>query len=63
MKKRNQDLERLLTVKEVAHVMAMCERTVRRRIKSGDLPAVRDGRLLRVRPIDLRTFQLQRMMQ
>jgi excisionase family DNA binding protein len=63
MKKPNQDLERLLTVREVAHVLAICERTVRRRIKSGDLPAVRDGRLLRVRPIDLRSFQLRKMLQ
>ena len=62
MKMSNQDLERLLTVKEVAHIWAMCERTVRRRIKDGHLRAVRDGRLLRVRPIDLRTFQIQKML-
>ena len=42
--KKPADLERLLTVAEVAEVMGTCERTVRRRIASGDLPALRDGR-------------------
>ena len=41
--------ERLLTIKEVAKIQQTCERTVRRRIASGELPAIRDGRLIRVR--------------
>ena len=61
--KKPADLERLLTVAEVAEVMGTCERTVRRRIDSGDLPALRDGRLLRVRPSDLRAYQLQRLLR
>lgn len=57
------DFERLLTVAEVASVMGTCERTVRRRIKSGDLPALRDGRQLRIRPSDLRTYHLERLIR
>ena len=61
--KKPADLERLLSVAEVAEVMGICERTVRRRIASGDLPALRDGRALRVRPSDLRAYQLQRLLR
>ena len=53
--------ERLLTIREVAAIQRTCERTVRRRIAAGELPAVRDGRLLRVRARDLRLYQLQRL--
>ena len=53
--------ERLLTIKEVAKIQQTCERTVRRRIASGELPALRDGRLIRVRARDLRAYQLQRL--
>jgi excisionase family DNA binding protein len=62
MKKPN-DLERLLTVAEVAEDLNACERTIRRRIASGALPALRDGRLLRVRPSDLRCYQFQRLLR
>ena len=48
--------EPLLTVEETAVVLNTSTKTVRRRIRAGELPAVRDGRLLRVRPIDLRTY-------
>jgi excisionase family DNA binding protein len=54
--------ERLLTIKEVAQIQQTCERTIRRRIASGELPAIRDGRLIRVRPRDLRVYQLQRLL-
>jgi excisionase family DNA binding protein len=53
--------DRLLTIQDVAEIQKICERTVRRRIAAGELPAVRDGRLLRVRARDLRLYQLQRL--
>jgi excisionase family DNA binding protein len=62
MTKFNDPHEPLLTVKEVAEIQRICERTVRRRIASGELPAIRDGRLLRVRPRDLRAYQLRRLL-
>ena len=61
MTKQHYDLERLLTVKEVAHLENTCERTIRRRIASGELPAIRYGRQLRVRPRDLQNYRLQRL--
>jgi len=61
MTNRHGDLERLLTVKEVAHLENTCTRTVRRRIASGDLPAIRYGRQLRVRPRDLQISRLRRL--
>jgi len=49
-------LEPLLTLKEVAVALDASIKTVRRRIDAGELPVVRDGRLIRVRPPDLRTY-------
>lgn len=49
-------LEPLLTIKEVAEALHACERTVRRRINAGQLLAVRDGRMVKVRPVDLRAY-------
>ena len=46
----------LLTVKDVAHRLNTCERTVHRLIKSKQLPAMRHGRLVRILPIDLDRF-------
>jgi excisionase family DNA binding protein len=40
---------RLLTVSEAAKQLSLSERTLRRMIASGDLPAVRLGRAVRVR--------------
>ena len=54
--------DRLLTIREVAAIQKICVRTVRRRIAAGELPAVRDGRLLRVRARDLRRYQLQNLL-
>lgn len=45
--------ERLLTYSEVAAVLACSVKTVRRRVESGELAVVHDGRLRRVRPSDL----------
>ena len=46
-------IEPLLTIDDVADRCQVSTRTVRRWIKSGDLRAIRLGRQLRVRPIDL----------
>ena len=61
MTKQQHDVERLLKVKDVAHLENTCERTIRRRIASGELPAIRYGRQLRVRPRDLQNYRLRRL--
>jgi excisionase family DNA binding protein len=50
------ELEPLLTVDETATALKVCTRTVRRAIKSGELPAVRLGRQYRIRRRDLDLF-------
>jgi excisionase family DNA binding protein len=50
------EIEPLLTIKQVAATLGASEKTVRRRIESGELPVMQDGRLLRVRQVDLRAF-------
>ncbi len=62
MARERQDLERLLTINEVADLERVSVRTIRRWIACGDLLALRSGRLLRVRPQDLRTFRLRRLL-
>jgi excisionase family DNA binding protein len=52
--------EPLLTIAEVARVLNQSEKTVRRRIARGELTVFRDGRIIRVRPIDVRTYIAQR---
>lgn len=47
---------RLLTVEEVADVLRTSTKTVRRRISVGDLPCIRDGRLVRVLADDLERY-------
>jgi excisionase family DNA binding protein len=44
------------TVKEVARILRVCDRTVRNFIARGDLPAVRVGRKLLVSPRNVETF-------
>lgn len=61
MAKKTNDFEPNLTVRQVARILNVSERTVHRRIRSGDLPAFKDGTIVRVRPGDLRAYQLQRM--
>ncbi len=56
MTKRDDVSEPLMTVKDVAAEMKASEKTIRRRIAAGDLPAVRDGRLVRIRPKDYRSY-------
>jgi excisionase family DNA binding protein len=43
----------LLTVADVAKVLAVCTKTVRRLIDAGELPCVRIGNSIRVSPSDL----------
>ncbi len=54
---RQQPVERLLSVTEVAVVLGISELMVRHYIRDGELPVVRvSERCLRVRPDDLRDF-------
>ena len=59
---RTADLERLLTVEEVAELENVSPKTVRRRIVAGELRAIRYGRSLRIRPQDLRAYRLVKLL-
>jgi excisionase family DNA binding protein len=48
--------ERFLSVAEVAKRLGVSEKTVRRKIESGDLPAHRVGKLIRVTERDLAAY-------
>ena len=48
--------DRLLTLKDVALILNLSERSVRRIIQAGDLPAIRIGGSPRIRSADLRAF-------
>ena len=58
MKKKTDDaaLPRLLTLEEVAGVLNVSPKTLRRRIDAGQLPVIRDGRIVRVHPADLQRY-------
>lgn len=60
MSNAREPLEPLLTIGEAAEVLHSSKKTVRRRIKNGDLPVIRDGRIVRIRPEDLRRYISQR---
>ena len=62
MTTRDNVSEPLMTVREVAAAMNASEKTIRRRIASGELPAIRYGRQLRVRPRDLQGYRLRRLL-
>jgi excisionase family DNA binding protein len=49
-------IPRLLTIEETADILNESTKTTRRRIKSGELPHVRMGRLIRILPDDLDRF-------
>lgn len=49
-------LPRLLTIDAAAAVLGCSLKTLRRRIEAGDLPVIRDGRLVRVHPQDLARY-------
>jgi excisionase family DNA binding protein len=51
----------LLTLSEAAGELRCSVATVKRRIRSGALPAYRDGRLVRVRVVDLRRYVTERV--
>ena len=56
------DLERLLTVQGVADLEATSTKTIRRRIASGELRALKAGGQLRVRPKDLQAYRHNKML-
>ena len=49
-------IPRLLTVGETAQILNESTKTTRRRIKSGELHYIRNGRLIRILPDDLERF-------
>jgi len=49
-------INKLLTVQDVAHIMGVKAKTVYRWIKSGELEAVKIGRLLRITEAALQRF-------
>lgn len=53
--------EPMLDIMDVAETCRVSEKTVRRWIKVGDLPAARLGNQWRIYPRDLRSFVLDRM--
>jgi excisionase family DNA binding protein len=57
MKKTEQVvLPQLLTLQESALILKPSLKTLRRRIDAGELPVIRDGRMLRVHPADLERY-------
>ena len=52
-------LEPLLTIKEVAALLNVSVKTVRRRIASGKLVAICDGGIVRIDPKDLRSYRVE----
>ena len=56
MSKLDDVSEPLMTVREVAAAMNASEKTVRRRIAADELAAIRDGRMIRIRPKDYRSY-------
>ena len=49
-------IEPLITMKQVGLVLGLSERSVRRIIQAGDLPAIRVGGSPRIRSADLRAY-------
>jgi len=57
MKKTNDvALPRLLKLHDVAEILGVSPKTLRRRIDAGELPVIRDGRIVRVHPRDLERY-------
>jgi excisionase family DNA binding protein len=57
---RTDPLLRLLNIGEVADVLSVSIKTVRHRIEAGELPVIRDGRVIRVHPNDLDRYVASR---
>ncbi len=49
-------LPQLLTIEQSAEILNTSVKTVRRRIEAGELPVIRDGRIVRVLPADLQRY-------
>jgi excisionase family DNA binding protein len=56
MSKSNVNLQRLLTIRDVADLLQISTKTVRRLIARGELPAHRLGRQWRIAPAELERF-------
>ncbi len=56
--KKNEDaaLPRLLTLQQASDTLGISPKTLRRRIDAGQLPVIRDGRIVRVHPSDLARY-------
>ena len=48
--------EPLMTLQDVADYLRCSLKTVKRRVDAGDLPVIRDGRMVRVHPRDLNRY-------
>ncbi len=48
--------DHLFTVEETAKLINASSKTIYRRIRTGELPAYRDGRILRIHPNDLARY-------
>lgn len=60
MARPSKALPRFLTVLEVKEMSALCEKTIRRAIKNGDLRAHRIGRAVRISEEDYIAFVASR---
>ena len=60
MTKPTEPPNKLLTRKQVAEILDTSEKTIDRRIRSGELPVIRDHRIIRIRPEDLERYIAQR---
>jgi excisionase family DNA binding protein len=49
-------LPQLLTLQESAQILKTSMKTLRRRIDDGQLPVIRDGRIVCVHPADLQRY-------
>ncbi len=49
-------LSRLLTLQDTAGILNTSMKTLHRRIDAGQLPVIRDGRIVRVHPADLERY-------
>lgn len=54
-------LPQLMTTAEVAGILRSCEKTILRRIKSGKLPAIREGGRWLIKADDVRVLLIQGM--
>ncbi len=61
MGKESKAMEPLLTIPEVADLLKVSVKTVRRSIEAGDLPAAKLGAQWRIRPRDLDDYVRDRL--